>query len=204
MKRRAIFMDRDGTISEEVGYVNHLSRYRLLPKSLEAIRLINRAGFLAIVTTNQSGVARGYFSESLVEQVHGRLLEWAQEGGARLDAIYYCPHHPVEGRPPLRADCDCRKPRPGMIQRAAREHDIDLTRSYAIGDSRVDIEAGARAGVPGVLVLTGYGRGLVEHQPDTLHVSPLEIREDLLEAVRFILDREAGRGVPGAGSAEAR
>ncbi len=197
--RRAIFMDRDGTVSEEVGYVNHLSRYRLLPNSLEAIRLINRAGFLAIVTTNQSGVARGYFSEALVQQVHDRLLSWMRDGGARIDAIYYCPHHPVEGQPPFRADCDCRKPRPGMIRRAAREHGIDLARSYVIGDSRVDLEAGAAAGVPGVLVLSGYGRGLVEHQRERLRVEPIGIEQDLLDAVRFVLARE-----PGAAAAEGR
>ncbi len=184
-------MDRDGTISEEVGYVNHISRYRLLPRSLEAIRLVNDAGFLAIVTTNQSGVARGYFGESLVGQVHERLLAWARDGGARLDAIYYCPHHPHEGEPPFRADCDCRKPRPGMIRRAAREHGIDLSRSYVVGDTRADIEAGAAAGVPGILVLTGYGRGLVEHGRATMRVEPLAVREDLLDAVRFILGREA-------------
>ena len=202
MRRPAIFMDRDGTLSEEVGYVNHLDRYRLLPHSLEAVRLINGAGFLAIVTTNQSGVARGYFSDALVQEVHTRLRDWMREGGARLDAIYYCPHHPVEGRPPLRSACDCRKPRPGMILRAAREHEIDLGRSYAIGDSRVDIEAAAGAGIPGVLVLTGYGRGIVEHQRHTLKTSPLEIRDNLLEAVRFILDRERGRTPPDAASPE--
>jgi D-glycero-D-manno-heptose 1,7-bisphosphate phosphatase len=202
MKRPAIFMDRDGTLSEEVGYVNHLDRYRLLPRSLEAVRLINRAGFLAIVTTNQSGVARGYFSDALVQEVHTRLLGWMSEGGARLDAIYYCPHHPAEGAPPLRADCDCRKPRPGMILRAVREHGIDLRRSYGIGDSRADIEAAAGAGIPGILVLTGYGRGLVEHQRHTLKTAPLEIKTDLLEAVRFILDRERGRPVPDASSLE--
>jgi D-glycero-D-manno-heptose 1,7-bisphosphate phosphatase len=202
MKRPAIFMDRDGTLSEEVGYVNHLDRYRLLPGSLEAVRLINRAGFLAIVTTNQSGVARGYFSDALVQEVHGRLLDWMREGGARLDAIYYCPHHPAEGAPPLRSDCDCRKPRPGMILRAAREHEIDLSRSYGIGDSRVDVEAAAGAGIPGVLVLTGYGRGLVEHQRHTLKTAPLAIQENLLEAVRFILERERDRTSPDAASLE--
>jgi D-glycero-D-manno-heptose 1,7-bisphosphate phosphatase len=190
MTRRAIFMDRDGTISEEVGYVNHLSRYRLLPHSLAAIRLINDAGFLAIVTTNQSGVARGYFAEALVAQVHERLQSWVRDSGARLDAIYYCPHHPREGPPPFRVDCDCRKPRPGMLHRAAREHEIDLTRSYMIGDSRVDMEAAAAAGVQPVLVLTGYGRGLVENQRDHLKVEPLTITDNLLEAVRFILEKE--------------
>jgi len=189
MSRAAIFLDRDGTICEEVGYVNHLSRSRLLPGSLEAIRLINQAGLLAVVTTNQSGVARGYFSEDLVEAVHAQLLSAVSSGGARLDAIYYCPHHPSEGSPPWRAACDCRKPKPGMILRAAREHGIDLAGSYVVGDSVVDIEAGAAAGVPGVLVLTGYGRGLLEHQKHRFKTEPAHAAEDLLGAVRFILSR---------------
>ncbi len=189
MSRAAIFLDRDGTICEEVGYVNHLSRSRLLPRSLEAIRLINQAGLLAVVTTNQSGVARGYFSQDLLEAVHAQLLSAVSSGGARLDAIYYCPHHPSEGSPPLRAACDCRKPRPGMILRAAREHGIDLSGSYVVGDSIVDIEAGAAAGLPGVLVLTGYGRGLLEHQKHRFKTEPAHAAEDLLGAVRFILSR---------------
>lgn len=196
MSRPAVFMDRDGTISEEVGYVNHLSRYRLLPRSLEAIRLVNEAGLLAVVTTNQSGVARGYFSQALVEEVHARLRALTAAGGARLDAIYYCPHHPAEGSPPWRAVCDCRKPKPGMIQRAAREHDIDLRNSFVVGDSVVDIEAGATAGVPGVLVLTGYGRGLVEHQRERFRTPPAHTADDLLDAVRWILERKTAGGRP--------
>ena len=191
MRRAAIIMDRDGTISEEVGYVNHLSRWRLLPRSLEAIRLVNGAGLLAIVATNQSGVARGYFSRDLVEAVHGRLRSAAEAAGARLDAIYYCPHHPSEGTAPWRAVCDCRKPKPGMILRAAHEHDINLEASFVVGDSVVDIEAGSAVGVPGVLVLTGYGRGLVEHQKDRFHAPPVHTAEDLLDAVRWILDGRA-------------
>jgi D-glycero-D-manno-heptose 1,7-bisphosphate phosphatase len=190
VKRPAIFLDRDGTISEEVGYVNHLSRYRLLPHSLEAIRAINRAGRLAIVTTNQAGVARGYFDETLVHRVHDRLRQWVEEAGGRLDAIYYCPHHPDVGRPPYRAACDCRKPRPGMILRAAREHDIDLARSWVVGDGVADVEAGTAAGVPAVLVLTGYGRGLVEHQPERFTTRPAHTAEHVLDAVRWILGRD--------------
>ena len=189
MSRAAIFLDRDGTICEEVGYVNPLSRSRLLPGSLEAIRLVNQAGLLAVVTTNQSGVARGYFSEDLVEAVHAQLLSAVSSGGARLDAIYYCPHHPSEGSPPWRATCECRKPKPGMIHRATREHGIDLAGSYVVGDSVVDIEAGAAAGLPGVLVLTGYGRGLLEHQKHRFKTEPAYAAEDLHGAVRFILSR---------------
>jgi D-glycero-D-manno-heptose 1,7-bisphosphate phosphatase len=189
VSRGAVFLDRDGTICEEVGYVNHLSRSRLLPRSAEAIRLINQSGALAVVTTNQSGVARGYFSRDLVEAVHAQLRSAVESSGARLDAIYYCPHHPTEGSPPWRAECDCRKPRPGMIERATREHRIDLQHSWVVGDGVVDIEAGAALGVPGVLVLTGYGRGLVEHQRHRFKTEPVHVAEDLLEAVRFILGR---------------
>jgi D-glycero-D-manno-heptose 1,7-bisphosphate phosphatase len=190
MTRPAIFMDRDGTICEEVGYVNHLSRSRLLPHSLEAIRAVNRLGFLAIVATNQSGVARGLFTEDLVRAVHVQLRGWVEAGGGRLDALYFCPHHPREGAPPYRIECDCRKPRPGMLVRAAREHDIDLGRSWMIGDSLVDLEAGAAAGARVVHVLTGYGIGLRDNQPHRFHVPPAHTATDLLAAVRWIAAQE--------------
>jgi D-glycero-D-manno-heptose 1,7-bisphosphate phosphatase len=190
MTRPAIFMDRDGTICEEVGYVNHLSRSRLLPHSLEAIRAVNRLGFLAIVATNQSGVARGLFTEDLVRAVHVQLRGWVEAGGGRLDALYFCPHHPREGAPPYRIECDCRKPRPGMLVRAAREHDIDLGRSWMIGDSLVDLEAGAAAGARVVHVLTGYGIGLRDNQPHRFQVPPAHTATDLLAAVRWIAAQE--------------
>ena len=190
MSRRAIFMDRDGTICEEVGYVNHVSRSRLMPRSVEAIRAANEAGFAVVVATNQSGVARGLFNEDLVRSVHARLKQEVEAGGGRIDAFYYCPHHPREGQPPYRQDCDCRKPRPGMLLRAAAEHDLDLGASYMVGDSLVDLEAGVAAGSGVVHVLTGYGRGLVEHQPERFKVQPLRTAADLLEAVRFIVGRD--------------
>ena len=190
MTRPAIFMDRDGTICEEVGYVNHLSRSRLLPHSLEAIRGVNRLGYLAIVATNQSGVARGLFTEDLVRAVHDQLRGWVESGGGRLDALYYCPHHPREGAPPYRIECDCRKPRPGMLVRAAREHDVDLGRSWMIGDSLVDLEAGAAAGARVVHVLTGYGIGLRDNQPHRFQAAPAHTATDLLAAVRWIAAQE--------------
>ena len=193
MSRPAVFMDRDGTVSQEVGYVVHLDRYALLPRSVEAIRRINEAGFAAIVATNQSGVARGLFSEALVEQVHRRLQEWLADGGARLDGIYYCPHHPREGNGAFTGPCDCRKPRPGMLQRAAAEHGLDLSRSYMIGDTGRDLGAGAAAGATPVLVLTGYGRGELEHLRHRWTAEPAFIAEDLLEAVTWILARHAER-----------
>jgi D-glycero-D-manno-heptose 1,7-bisphosphate phosphatase len=190
MTRRAIFIDRDGTLCEEVGYINHVSRSRLLPNSAEAVRLANQAGYPVIVTTNQAGVARGYFAESLIGQVHASVSEMLRREGAHVDAFYYCPHHPREGKPPYRNECECRKPRPGMLLRAAREHDIDLARSCMIGDSLADLGAASGAGVTPIHVLTGYGRGLVEHHGDRFTVRPAYTAEDLLDAVRWILDRD--------------
>lgn len=188
-KRRAIFLDRDGTVSEEVGYVNHLSRFRLLPHSLEAIRRINRAEFLAVLVTNQAGVARGYFKEPLVQQVHRRLAELLAAGGAYLDAVYYCPHHPSAGEPPYRRDCDCRKPRPGMVRAAERDLGVDVSRSYMVGDKHSDITFAHSLGMKGVLVKTGYGLGELEQWGETWDDRPDAIAEDLLGAVGWILSQ---------------
>jgi len=193
MSRPAIFMDRDGTVSDEVGYVNHIERYRLLPRSAAAIRRINQAGYLSFVVTNQAGVARGLFDEALILKVHETLNGWLNDAGARLDGIYYCPHHPKEGLPPWRADCDCRKPKPGLLLRAAREHDVDLPASYMIGDTVLDIEAAHNVGATGVLVLTGYGKGDLTFRMEQRGLKPAFIAEDLLDAVEWILKRE-GRG----------
>jgi len=192
--RRAVFLDRDGTVAEEVGYVNHASRVRLLPGSAAAIRRIREAGLLAVVVTNQSGVARDYFEEALVHQAHQRLRDLLSEEGAALDAIYYCPHHPREGMPPYRQECDCRKPRPGMLLRAARDLGIHLPGSYMVGDGVVDVGAGHGAGTTTILVLTGYGRGHFEHRRSRWTVEPDHIAEDLPAAVEWILSREARKG----------
>lgn len=193
MSRPAIFMDRDGTVSDEVGYVNHIDRYRLLPRSAAAIRRINEAGYLSFVVTNQAGVARGLFDEALILKVHETLKRWLGESGARLDGIYYCPHHPKEGQPPWRLDCDCRKPKPGLLLRAAREHDVDLSASYMIGDTVLDIEAARNVGATGVLVLTGYGKGDLSFRMAQRGLQPAFIAADLLDAVDWILDREKRR-----------
>ena len=191
-RRRAVFLDRDGTVADEVGYVNHVSRVRLLPGSAAAIRKIREAGFLSVVVTNQAGVARDYFEEAIVHQANQRLRDLLAAEGASLDAIYYCPHHPREGAPPFRQDCDCRKPRPGMLRRAAAELEIDLARSYMVGDGVVDVAAGRAAGVTSILVLTGYGRGHLEHRRHRWTVEPDHIAEDLGVAVDWILARERG------------
>ena len=187
MKRRAVFMDRDGTISEEIGYVNHPSRYRVFPYSAEAVRRLNEAGWLAILVTNQAGVARGYFTEDLIGAVHNVLAEELERQGARLDAIYYCAHHPTVGAEPYRLDCDCRKPKPGLIERAAREFEIDLAQSWMIGDRYSDIELARNAHTRAALVLSGYGRGEWEYQRPAWQHEPDMVADDLLDAVSKIV-----------------
>ena len=187
MTRRAVFMDRDGTISEEIGYVNHPSRYRIFPYSAEAVRLLNESGWLAILVTNQAGVARGYFTEDVINAVHGLLTEELRKQGARLDAIYYCAHHPTVGEAPYRFDCNCRKPKPGLIERAVAEFGIDVARSWMIGDRYSDIELARNAHVRAAFVKSGYGRGEWEYQRPAWKHEPDLIAEDLLEAVREIV-----------------
>jgi D-glycero-D-manno-heptose 1,7-bisphosphate phosphatase len=187
----AIFMDRDGTVSHEVGYLNHASRFRLFPWTVDAVRHINRAGWLAVLVTNQAGVARGYFPESMVHEVHARLRGALEAGGARFDAIYYCPHHPSVGEAPYRMDCDCRKPRPGMLRRAEAELHADLARSWVIGDRHGDLQLAWKVGARAALVKTGYGLGEVEYEAPRWPRQPDLVAEHLLEAVERILAAEA-------------
>ncbi len=187
MKRRAVFIDRDGTLSEEVGYINHPSRFRLFPYSAEAIKLLNDHGWLAVVTTNQAGVARGYFSEDLIATVHTVMTTEIERGGARLDAIYYCAHHPSVGEPPYRIDCDCRKPKPGLISKAAEDLTLDLSQSWMVGDRYSDVELARNAGVRSALVLSGYGRGEWEYQRSAWMQQPDLVAQTLLDAVSQIV-----------------
>lgn len=192
-RRRAIFMDRDGTVLDEVGYVNHVNRVRMLPRSPEAIRRANDAGFQVVVVTNQAGVARGYFPESLVTEVNDLLRVLLNDHGARVDAIYYCPHHPSVGDAPYRKECTCRKPFPGMLLRAADEMGINLAASYIVGDTIKDVEAGHNVGATTVLLRTGYGKGELELKSAGWKRQPDHVAEDLLDAVEWILAREEGR-----------
>ena len=187
MKRPAVFIDRDGTISDEVGYVNHPSRFRLFPYAAEAIRMLNDNGWLAIVITNQAGVARGYFSEDVIVSVHEQLKRDLEGASAQLDAIYYCAHHPSVGEPPYRTDCDCRKPKTGLIDQAAREFEIDLAASWMAGDRYSDVELARNAGLNSAFVLSGYGRGEWEYQRHAWKHQPDLVCEDLLDAVKKIL-----------------
>jgi D-glycero-D-manno-heptose 1,7-bisphosphate phosphatase len=185
MSRVAVFLDRDGTINEQMGYINHLSRFVLLPQALPAIRRLNEAGLTVVLVTNQSGAARGYFPASLVEEVHEHLKNLLAAGGAHLDGIYTCLHGPAD-------DCPCRKPRPGLILQAARDLGLDLSRSYLVGDRYDDVQTAANAGLKGILVLTGYGRGEYEYLAPTQKVQPVYVAADLLEAANWIL-RDLGK-----------
>jgi D-glycero-D-manno-heptose 1,7-bisphosphate phosphatase len=155
LKRPAVFLDRDGTINEEVGYLSDPEKVALLPGAAEAIVRLKAAGFKLIVLSNQSGVARGYFTEEELAAVNRKLDAALAGKGAAVDAYYYCPHHPRYGE---MVDCDCRKPNTGMADTAAREHGIDLARSYFVGDKRTDVLLGKNAGGKSILVLTGFGR----------------------------------------------
>jgi D-glycero-D-manno-heptose 1,7-bisphosphate phosphatase len=178
--RRAVFLDRDGTISEEMGYVNHIDRFQIFPFAAEAIRQLNEAEIPVIVITNQSGVARNIFPESLVHEVHKKMVSQLAEGGAWIDSIYFCPHKSED-------ECECRKPNPGLLQQAAREHGLDLRASWVIGDRYADLEMAHTAGARGMLVMTGYGRGEYEHYRSTWSRQPDALAANLSDAVRQIL-----------------
>ncbi|MDQ5984381.1 MAG: Histidine biosynthesis bifunctional protein HisB [Syntrophus sp. SKADARSKE-3] len=182
IKQRAVFLDRDGTINEEVGYLSNLDQLSIIPEAFEAVRLMNRRGFQVIVITNQSGIGRGYFDEAVVEGIHNHMRAVFLAEGAVIDYFYYCPHHPTKGRGVYLLACSCRKPEPGMLIRAAAERNIDLPSSYMIGDTLKDVLAGKRAGCKGILVETGYGR-----DADTTETIPDYTAKDILDATLWIL-----------------
>jgi D-glycero-D-manno-heptose 1,7-bisphosphate phosphatase len=183
--RRAVFLDRDGTIGEELGYVNHIDRFQIFPFAAEAIRELNRAEISVIVVTNQSGIARNIFPESLVHEVHKKMVAELAGGGAWVDAIYFCPHKSEDA-------CECRKPNPGLLHRAAREHGLDLAASWIVGDRYADLEMGHTAGARGILVMTGYGRGEYELHRASWSRQPDAMAENLRDAVRHILQKCGG------------
>lgn len=150
MANKAIFFDRDGTLNEDVDYLYEPEKFIWVEGAVAAIRWANAHGYIVVVVTNQSGVARGYYDEAAVLRLHDWMNAQLTKHGAHIDAFYYCPHHPEAEIPAYRKPCDCRKPAPGMILRAIREHDIDPAASYLFGDGARDIEAAERAGVKGV------------------------------------------------------
>jgi D-glycero-D-manno-heptose 1,7-bisphosphate phosphatase len=175
--RSAVFLDRDGVINEETGYVSSVDELAWIDGAPEAIARLNRAGFLVMVVTNQAGIARGYHSVADVVRLHDYMRDELARRGAAVDAFDYCPHHPDFGPP-----CVCRKPAPGMILRLARRWRIDVARSWLVGDKRSDIEAGLAAGLAPVLVRTGYGR---EYEPSVAGSAP--VVDDLSAACDLIV-----------------
>jgi D-glycero-D-manno-heptose 1,7-bisphosphate phosphatase len=186
---RAMFIDRDGTLNEDIGYVSSPNELMLYPWAFEAVRLINTSGFKAIVITNQSGIARGMYNEETLSAIHSRMIDELAAENALIDAVYYCPHHPELGDAPYKMVCHCRKPETGMLEAAAREHNIDLKASYVIGDKASDIVLAANVGASSALVLTGYGRETLE-DPKRWPCKPAFVAENLLQAVKRILDSE--------------
>lgn len=182
MQRRAIFIDRDGTINVEKNYLFKFEDWEWIPGAVDAIRMFNEAGFLVIVISNQAGVARGYYGADDIEKLHASVTRVLESQNVKVDGYYYCPHHPEFGD---NRECDCRKPAPGMILEAQRDWDIDLAHSYMIGDKASDIEVALAAGVHPVMVATGYGSA-ERHSID----SRVPYVADLLAAANFILRGE--------------
>lgn len=181
----AVFLDRDGTLIEDAGYLDRLERLVIFPWSIDAVRLLNRAGYTVVVVTNQAGVARGIVNEAFIGEAHRYLSDRCAAGRATIDAYYYCPHledAPVEQ---YRRRCDCRKPRPGMLRQAAQDHALDLSRSWVIGDRWLDVELAANAGAGGILVRTGYGRTEEGRPPSGVRAEI--VVDDLMAAVGWIL-----------------
>jgi D-glycero-D-manno-heptose 1,7-bisphosphate phosphatase len=188
--RAAVFLDRDGTLLDEDGYLDDPEGVRLLRGAARAVAELNDAGLATVLVTNQSGVARGMFDEERLAAVHARLAELLREKGAHLDLVLYCPHHPEHGAAPYRRTCDCRKPAPGLLLEAERTLGIDLARSWVVGDAARDLEAGRKAGVPNlVLVLTGKGSATATK------LSPEERRE-----VHVVADLPAAAALITAGT----
>ena len=182
----AVFLDRDGTLNEDVGHLDRLERLTLFPFAIDAVRLLNQAGFRVVVVTNQGGVAAGMVEERFVVELHELLQRRFAAGGATIAGIYHCPHDPEAAIPAYRRTCDCRKPASGMLRRAATDRDLDLSRSYMIGDKWTDVAVATQVGATGMLVRTGYGvtqEARPNRPPDAVVV------DDLMAATVRILEQ---------------
>ena len=183
--KSAVFLDRDGTLIQDIGYLRFTREVTFYPWSIDAVRALNQAGFPVVVITNQSGVARGILTEPMIEGVHRHLSKLLDAGGAHIDAYYYCPHHPEGSVELYRTHCDCRKPGCGMIERASADLDLDPARSFVIGDKWMDVGSARAAGARGILVRTGYGANEeTEPLPD---LTADAVVDNLVEAVSWIL-----------------
>jgi D-glycero-D-manno-heptose 1,7-bisphosphate phosphatase len=180
-----VFLDRDGTLIEEVGYLDRPERVELYPYSADAIRALNRAGVRIVLVTNQSGVARGFFTEAVVEAVHDHIARLLADAGARIDAYYYCPHHPDGKIAQYATVCDCRKPARGLVDRAVRELGVDPSRSFTVGDRWLDVALAKTVGARGILVRTGYG--LTEETRPVNGLTAEAVTDNLIAATSWIL-----------------
>ena len=183
--RPAVFLDRDGTLSEERGFIDRLELIEIFPWTSDAVRLLNRAGFAVVVVTNQSAVGRGIIDLAFLQSVHDAFDRHFAKSGARIDRYYFCPHHPDAPLPEYRQVCRCRKPAPGMIEQAAADLELDLSRSFMVGDRPIDVASGHAAGVRSVLVRSGHSSGGSD-APAGLR-EPDAILNNLMEAVGWIL-----------------
>ena len=183
-RRPAVFLDRDGTLIEDVGYLDAINRIAVFPWSIDAVRALNRAGLAVVVVTNQSGIARGLFSCEMVEAVHDDISRRLGEGRARVDAYYYCPHHPRGTVAEFARECGCRKPGHGMIERAARELNLDVARSFVVGDQWTDVALAHAVNARGIFVRTG--RGASGPRPGDV-APPAALVDNLAAAASWIL-----------------
>lgn len=184
--RPAVFIDRDGTMIHDVGYLSRAEQVQWYPWTIDAIRLLNRAGYLVCVVTNQGGIGLGHTTEAFVRETHASMATTLGENGARVDGWYFCPHHPRAVIAELRIDCACRKPMRGLIDQALSAHAIDLGRSFSIGDKVIDVDLGAGVGARGVLVKTGYGEGQLQEHGGVIPRASY-VAEELMDAVSWIL-----------------
>lgn len=189
--QKAVFLDRDGTMIEDVGYLDRLERLELFPYTIDSVRLLNASGYKVVVVTSQNGIANGILTEDFLAQSHAHMSALFEAAAAKVDGYYYCPHSPHATVERYRTDCDCRKPKPGMILTAARDHGIDVSQSIVIGDRWRDIEMGLAAGTRAVLVETGYGRTEAARRPD--NVPPVPVAGTLIEAVSLVLNGSFSR-----------
>lgn len=185
--RGAVFLDRDGTINEQMGYVNHVDRFQMLPGAASAIRMLNEVKVPVVVVTNQSGLARGYFPPQVLDAVHEKMKDALAKERAHVDGIYICPHHPEAKEEQYRLACSCRKPKTGLFELAARDLEIDLEKSYVVGDRWSDLKAAVNCHATPVLVLTGYGKGDYDYIGPQQEVQPSFVAQNLKEAVQWIL-----------------
>ena len=186
--RPAVFLDRDGTINEDVGYLSRMSELTLYPWAIDAVRLLNRAGYLVVMVTNQGGIGRKMIAPAFVHELHAEIDRRFAAGGAHVDGWYYCPHHPDALVDELRSVCRCRKPAPGMVLDAARDLGIDTTRSWVVGDKWSDVQLGAPMGGRAILVRTGWG--VIEESVRPPGQVVEAVCDTLADAVALVLDRD--------------